>query len=95
MQILVTGAPDDQIAQRLDRAARSVYRFGKTVLRITPATAPDALPPVLRETVPHLDAAKAQAFVCVGQTCYPPVQVPEKLLELLEKTNSEASAAAR
>ena len=66
-------------AQRLDRAARSFHRFGKAVLRITPGSAAGALPPALRETVPHLKADVAQAFVCAGQTCYPPVQDPEKL----------------
>ena len=96
LQVLVTGAPGDEAAQRLDRAARSFHRFGKAVLRITPgAAAAHALPPALRETVPHLNADVAQAFVCAGQTCYPPVQGPEKLLELLEKMGSEASATAR
>ncbi len=86
LQILVTGAPGDDAAQRLDRAARSFHRFGKAVLRITP----DAQRPPTRcrqrsrETVPHLNADVAQAFVCAGQTCYPPVDDPEKLLELLE-----------
>jgi uncharacterized protein len=95
-QVLVTGAPGDEAAQRLERAARSFHRFGKAVLRITPgAAAANALPPALRETVPHLKGEVAQAFVCAGQTCYPPVQDPEKLLELLQKTGSEASATAR
>ena len=95
LQVLVTGAPGDETAQRLDRAARSFHRFGKAVLRITPGSAAGALPPALLQTVPHLKADVAQAFVCAGQTCYPPVQDPEKLLELLEKTGSEASATAR
>ena len=42
LQILVTGAPGDEAAQRLDRAARSFHRFGKAVLRITPGAVPPA-----------------------------------------------------
>ena len=96
LQVLVTGAAGDQTAQRLDRAARSVYRYGKAVLRITPESAGrNALPAALRETVPHLKADVAQAFVCAGQTCYPPVAEPEKLLGLLATAGSEASATAR
>jgi hypothetical protein len=33
--------------------------------------------------LPHLDAKKAQALVCVETTCYPPVADVEKLRELL------------
>jgi uncharacterized protein len=95
LQVLVTGASGDETALRLERAARSFYRFGKVVLRVTPGSAAGALPPALRETVPHLDANVVQAFVCAGQTCYPPVQSHEKLLELLGKAGSEASTAAR
>jgi uncharacterized protein YyaL (SSP411 family) len=96
LQVLVTGAPEDQTAQRLDRAARSVYRYGKAVLRVTPEAAKrNALPAALRETVPHLNAEVAQAFVCAGQTCFPPVQAPEKLLDLLATTGGETGAAAR
>ncbi len=96
LQVLVTGSADDQVAQRLERAARSVYRYGTAVLRVTPEVAArGALPVALIETVPHLKAAVPQAFVCAGQTCYPPVHEPEKLLELLSKTGGEASATAR
>ena len=41
LQVLVTGAPGDETALRLDRAARSFYRFGKAVLRVTPEAAAD------------------------------------------------------
>src|SRR5262249_22666035 len=83
LQVLVTGAPDDETAKRLERAASSIYRYGKAVLRVTPESAAlNTLPRALLETVPHMKAAVAQAFVCVGRTCFPPVQQPEKLLEL-------------
>jgi uncharacterized protein YyaL (SSP411 family) len=36
LQIVVTGAPGDEAAKQLARAARSFYRFGKAVLRVTP-----------------------------------------------------------
>jgi uncharacterized protein YyaL (SSP411 family) len=33
--------------------------------------------------LPHLDAAKPQALVCVETTCHPPVNDPAKLKALL------------
>jgi uncharacterized protein YyaL (SSP411 family) len=96
LQIVVTGAPEREVARRLDRAARSFYRLGKAVLRVTPELASrNALPPALRETLPHLNAEAAQAFVCAGGTCYPPLDDPEKLLELLDKIGSETSTTTR
>ena len=53
------------------------YRFGKAVLRVTPENLANAsLAPALRETLPHLDAAKPQALVCIETTCHPPVTDP-------------------
>jgi uncharacterized protein len=95
LQIVVTGAAEDAAAERLARTALSFYRFGKAVLRITPdALSQEALPPALRETLPHLRADVAQALVCSGGTCYPPVNVPEKLSELLGQLGGGAGAAA-
>ena len=60
MQILVTGAPGDEAALRLDRAARSSYRFGKAVLRITPELGSGAaLPPALAPDGAASDARRA------------------------------------
>jgi uncharacterized protein YyaL (SSP411 family) len=44
---------------------------------------PDALAPALAETLPHLRAEVAQALVCVGTTCRPPVTDLAALLALL------------
>jgi len=84
LQIVVTGASGDARADTLEKSAQEVYRFGKAVLRVTPERlASAALPPALREILPHLDAAVPQALVCVETTCYPPVTEREALLSLL------------
>jgi len=96
LQVVVLGAANDAVASQLEDAANKVYRFGKAVLRITPeilAGGGAALPPALRETVPHLDPTKAQALVCVETTCHPPTSDPAKLKALLlEVASSPASA---
>jgi uncharacterized protein len=84
IQVVVLGTAGDPQAAALEKAANDVYRFGKSVLRVTPETLAGAsLAPTLRDTLPHLDASKAQALVCVETTCYPPVVDAEKLKELL------------
>jgi uncharacterized protein YyaL (SSP411 family) len=96
LQVVVLGAENDPAAAQLEDAAHKVYRFGKAVLRVTPeilASAVAALPPALRETLPHLDPTKAQALVCVETTCHPPTSDPAKLKALLlEVASSPASA---
>ena len=93
MQVVITGAAGDAKATALEAAANYVYRFGKAVLRVTPETvAADALAPELKETIPHLDASAAQAFVCVGSSCHPPVSAPAKLIELLTASGLYAAA---
>ncbi|MFZ0640798.1 MAG: thioredoxin domain-containing protein [Candidatus Acidiferrales bacterium] len=93
MQVVVTGAVDDAKAAALEAAANSVYRFAKSVLRVTPQVATaDALAPTLKETIPHLDPDAAQAIVCAGTSCYPPVNEPEKLIEMLAGTGLQAAA---
>lgn len=92
-QVVITGAIGDAKASALESAANSVYRFGKAVLRVTPEIiAADALAPALKETIPHMDASAAQAFLCVGTSCYPPVSAPEKLIELLTGPTLHAAA---
>ncbi len=105
IQIVVTGAAGDEVAAQMERAARLHYRFGLAVLRISPdalspasASAPTALstlPPSLQSTLPHLRADQAQAFVCAGGACYPPVKDAHALVELLARVGAEAGAAAR
>jgi uncharacterized protein YyaL (SSP411 family) len=84
-EVVITGRSDDPQAAALENAANSVYRFGKAVLRVTPErmVSPDALAPALAETLPHLRADVAQALVCVGTSCRPPVTDPAALVALL------------
>ena len=86
LQIVITGAAGDPAAQRLEQVANASYRFGKIVLRITPdGAASAALPPALAETLPHVRADIAQALVCVGTSCQPPVLNPQQLKEILSR----------
>jgi uncharacterized protein YyaL (SSP411 family) len=94
LQIVVTGADGDEAAEQLARAARSFYRFGKAVLRVTPERLGGAaLPSALRETLPNLQAGMPVALVCAGTRCYPPVDRAEKLAELLAQIDRESQAA--
>ncbi len=91
IQVVVTGPAKDPTAQALEAAAHRVYRFGKSVLRITPETSQLHLAGAINETLSHLPAGKPLALVCSGQTCFPPTSAPEQLIALLE--NSAAGAA--
>jgi uncharacterized protein YyaL (SSP411 family) len=96
MQVVITGAAGDPKAAALEKAAHGIYRYGKAVLRVTPdQLANAALPAALSETLPHVDAAVPQAFVCVETTCYPPVAVPEKLNAALTEPANGAAGASR
>ena len=78
-QVVITGAPDDPAAEKLERAANDTFRFGKAVLRVTPATSLEFLPAALRQTLPHLPKDKPAALVCSGNTCLPPTSDPDEL----------------
>ncbi len=91
IQIVITGPAKDPAAQALEAAAHRVFRFGKSVLRVTPETPQLHLAGALKETLPHLPAGKPLAVVCSGNTCLPPTSDPEQLIALLE--NSIAGAA--
>ncbi len=84
-QVVITGPAGDSKAQDLEEAANGVFRFGKAVLRVTPESSLENLPPALRRTVPHLPKDKAVAVVCSGTTCLPPVSDAEELKRVLEK----------
>jgi uncharacterized protein YyaL (SSP411 family) len=90
-QVIITGKADDPTAQALEEAAHGVFRFGKSVLRVTPGTQLAALAGALKETLPHLPADKPLALVCSGQTCFPPTSDPAQLTAYLE--NGAAGAA--
>ena len=91
LQVVITGPANDPVAQALEEAAHRVFRFGKSVLRVTPGTSLTHLAGALKETLPHLPADKPVAVVCSGQTCLPPTSDPAQLTALLE--NGAAGAA--
>ncbi len=97
LQIVITGAIGDPHAAALKRAAIEVYRFGKSVLRVTPekVASLESLPPALRETLPHLDSTKPVALVCVEATCHPPVADPAELKSLLTGISASAASASK
>jgi uncharacterized protein YyaL (SSP411 family) len=84
-QVVITGAQEDAAAEKLERAANDVFRFGKAVLRVTPSTSLEYLPLALRQTLPHLPKDKPSALVCFGNTCLPPTSDPDELKRLLQK----------
>ncbi|HTT32370.1 MAG TPA: thioredoxin domain-containing protein [Methylomirabilota bacterium] len=84
IQVVITGKADDPTAQALEEAAHRVFRFGKSVLRVTPGTQLAALAGALKETLPHLPADKPIALVCSGQTCFPPTSDPAQLTSYLQ-----------
>src|SRR5262249_41268660 len=96
IQVLITGPEGHELALKLEEAANSVFRFGKSVLRYSTTSSHGTLtqlkhlPLALRETLPHLPANKALAVVCTGTTCLPPTSDPAQLIALL--TNSESAA---
>src|SRR6266404_5448202 len=97
IQVVITGRADDPAALSLEAAANRVYRLGKSVLRFSPtgnAGAPlQELPEALRDTLPHLQADRAVAVVCAGQSCLPPTNDPAQLAAMLE--NGAAGAATK
>jgi len=84
-QVVITGASGDGASLKLEEAANSVFRLGKAVLRVTPESGLENLPVALRQTLPHLPRDKAQAMVCMGNTCLPPVTDADELRRILIK----------
>lgn len=101
VHVVITGPAGDSSVQALEAATRRVFRYGKSVLRITqsvtgagtPGGSLENLPRALRETLPHLPAGKVLAIVCAGQTCLPPTSDPAQLTALLE--NGAAGVATK
>ena len=94
LQVVITGHSNDPAAQALEAAARRVYRFCKSVLRVTPGTPQLLLTGALKETLPHLPVGKPLAVVCSGQTCLPPTSDPVQLTALLENSIIDAAGVA-
>jgi uncharacterized protein YyaL (SSP411 family) len=94
LQVVLLGNSGDAKAAALERAASETYRFGKSTLRVAPDQLNSAsLSPALRETLPHLDGASAQALVCIETTCHAPTNDPEKLKSLLREAGTTTAAA--
>jgi uncharacterized protein len=94
IQVVVLGSANDAKAAELENAANKIYRFGKAVLRVTPEGLSSAsFAPALRETLPHLNAAKVQALVCIETTCHPPVTSAVELASLLTETTGTTGVA--
>ena len=91
--VVITGHSNDPAAQALEAAAHRVFRFGKSVLRITPGASLTNFAGALKETSPHLPADKPRAVVCSGQTCLPPTSDPVQLIALLENGASGTAAS--
>ncbi len=95
-QVVITGRADDPAALSLEVAANRVFRLGKSVLRFAATgsngMALENLPEALRDTLPHLQADKAVAVVCIGQSCLPPTNDPAQLIALLENGASGAAS---
>ena len=84
IQVVITGNSNDLAAPALEAAAHRVFRFGKSVLRVTPGAQCAALAGALKETLPHLPADKPLAVVCSGRTCLPPTGDPTQLAAYLQ-----------
>ena len=93
LQVVITGDSNDPAAQALEAAAHRVYRFGKSVLRVTPETPQLHLAGALKETLPHLPVNKPLAIVCSGNTCLPPTSDPKQLTALLENGATGAATS--
>jgi hypothetical protein len=93
VQVVITGDSNDPAAQALEAAAHRVFRFGKSVLRVTPKTPQLHLAGALKETLPHLPANKPLAVVCSGNTCLPPTSDTKQLIALLENGATGAATS--
>jgi uncharacterized protein YyaL (SSP411 family) len=93
MQVAITGPGDDLVAAELEAAAHSVFRLGKSVLRVKSGAALVGLPMALKETLPHLPKNAALAIVCAGQTCLAPTSDPLQLKSMLENKTTGVAAS--
>src|SRR5207248_7038155 len=94
-QVIVVGS--GQQADRLEKAANSVFALNQASLRITRnQVVPQNLPPALAETLPNF-AAQAQspalALLCTSFSCRPPISDPAQLTESLRHALSPIPVA--
>ena len=86
IQVVITGEKNDPSAAALEQIANKIYRYAKTVLRVTPEAAKNKLAPSLSETIPNLNSQIPQAQLCQGTTCQPPTTSPAHLKSQLTNT---------
>jgi uncharacterized protein YyaL (SSP411 family) len=90
MQVAILGQGEP--AQQWAAIAGARYAVNKAVLSLLPeAVKRGELPPVLRETLPHVPgletaAAGVMAVVCRGRTCLPPARTMDEMVEQIEST---------
>jgi uncharacterized protein YyaL (SSP411 family) len=90
IQVAIVG--EDPSARQLAAIANARYAVNKAVISLSTAQVASAeLPPVLRETLPHLPGfassnSPAVALVCRGTSCLPPSRTGDELIEQINST---------
>jgi uncharacterized protein YyaL (SSP411 family) len=86
--LIIDSSLNDELAEKLYRAASANFALNKSVLRISASNAvAQNLPPALADTIPNLPAVKQGktcAVVCRNFTCAAPVTDPEELKKQLQ-----------
>jgi uncharacterized protein YyaL (SSP411 family) len=86
VQVCVIGS--DAEARRLEVVALARYAVNKSVIRLRKDQLGE-LPPMLKETLPHLPGLKGEgsfAVVCNGKGCLPPVSTAAELIGEMNQT---------
>jgi len=86
VQVCVIG--DDADARRLEAVALARYAVNKSVIRLK-RDQMDTLPPMLKETLPHLPGlndAGSFAVVCSSKGCLPPVRTADELIAAMNQS---------
>ena len=88
------GPQNDPTASALEKTANKIYRYAKSVLRVTPESKNSSLPPALNETIPNLPLKQSHALICVETTCRPPIKEPAELSSALTDSHKESRATS-
>jgi uncharacterized protein YyaL (SSP411 family) len=86
VQVCVIG--EDADARRLEAVALARYAVNKNVIRLR-RDQMDELPPMLKETLPHLPGLNdggSLAVVCSSKGCLPPVRTVDELISALNQS---------
>jgi len=86
-QTVVIGASDDPRTGRLATAAWTTYRPGRLVTVYDPsAVSLDSLPEAVAGAIRAVGGEKGpRAYVCVGRTCAPPTDSPDRVRTLVRR----------